>query len=102
VEDKNTGAINSKLSPGHGVQISGKDIKIAGTDSLIGIHIIDEAGNGVTVPAGDILENGPTKLLFICPPLSPGEYTIQISTQYKSEAHLRSYVFNAPLTVSAA
>ncbi|MDR2633363.1 MAG: DUF4469 domain-containing protein [Treponema sp.] len=104
VEDKASAAINAKLTPGHGVLISGKDIKISGTDSTVGIHLIDESGNALTVPSGDILENGPTKLLFICPSLSPGVYTIQISTQYagsKELAHPRSYLFNAPLTVSA-
>jgi nucleoid DNA-binding protein len=99
VEDKNSGAIDSKLSPGHGVQIIGKDIKISGTDSSVGIHIIDETGTVVSVPAGDIVENGVTKLLFICPPLSLGEYTLQVTTQYKNLAHPRSYTFNAPLTV---
>ncbi|MDR2393638.1 MAG: DUF4469 domain-containing protein [Treponema sp.] len=104
VEDKSSGAIDGKLSPGHGVQISGKDIKIAGADSSVGIHLIDETGNAVSVPAGDILENGPTKLLFICPALSVGKYTIQVTTQYspgsKELAHSRSYIFNAPLTVT--
>jgi nucleoid DNA-binding protein len=101
VEDKSSGSINNKLSPGHGAQIIGKDIKITGTDSSAGISLIDGTGNAFPVPAGDLLENGPTKLLFICPPLSPGDYTLQITTQYKSETHLRSYVFNTPLTVSA-
>jgi hypothetical protein len=100
VEDKTSGAINSKLTPGHGVQISGKDIKIVGTDSLVGIHLLDSSGNAITVPAGDILENGPTKLVFICPPLNTGDYTIQITTQYKNQVHPRSYIFNAPLTVT--
>jgi hypothetical protein len=90
IEDKTSGAINSKLTPGHGVQISGKDIKIVGTDSLVGIHLLDSSGNAVTVPAGDILENGPTKLIFICPSLNTGDYTIQITTQYKNQVHPRS------------
>ncbi|MDR2417773.1 MAG: DUF4469 domain-containing protein [Treponema sp.] len=102
VEDKSSGAIDSKLTPGHGVQLNGKDIKIAGTDSSVGIHLIDETGNVTAVPAGDILENGPTKVLFICPSLSAGDYTIQVTTQYKDLTHPRSYIFNAPLTVSNA
>ncbi|MDR1986005.1 MAG: DUF4469 domain-containing protein [Treponema sp.] len=100
VEDKASGAINSKLSPGHGVNLSGKDIKIAGTDSTVGIYLLDSTGNGIRVPSGDMLENGPTKVLFICPPLSAGEYTIQVTTQYKDQVHPRSYIFNAPLVVS--
>jgi nucleoid DNA-binding protein len=104
VEDKSSGAIDSKLTPGHGVQVIGKDIKIAGTDSAVGIHLIDQSGVMTGVPSGDILENGPTKLVFICPALSAGDYTLQISTQYSKGKELtypRSYVFNAPLTVSA-
>ena len=100
VEDKVSGAIDSKLTPGHGVQISGKDIKIAGDDSTVGIHIIDGTGNVLSVPSGDILENGPTKILFVCPALSAGDYAIQLTTQYKDHAHPRSYIFNGPLTVS--
>ncbi|MDR1400113.1 MAG: DUF4469 domain-containing protein [Treponema sp.] len=99
VEDKLTETVNEKLTPGHGVQIRGKDIKIIGTDSAVGIHLIDESGNGITVPSGDILENGPTKLLFICPPLSAGEYTLQITTQYKQSTP-RTYSFTPSLTVT--
>ena len=36
-------------------------IKITGTDSTVGIHILDAQGNAVSVFPGDILENGPTK-----------------------------------------
>ncbi|MHB9293818.1 hypothetical protein Holit_02937 [Hollandina sp. SP2] len=101
VEDNASGAVNSKLTPGHGVRISGKDIKIAGTDSTVGIHLVDSTGNGIGVPSGDILENGPTNVLFICPVLSAGDYTIQVTTQYKEQTHPRTYIFNPPLTVSA-
>jgi nucleoid DNA-binding protein len=100
VEDKSSGEINGRLSPGHGVQVSGKDLKIAGTDSSVGIYLIDETGNAISVPAEDILDNGPTKLLFICPPLNAGSFTLQISTQYKSPAAPRTYLFNTPLTVT--
>jgi hypothetical protein len=104
VEDKTSGTINTKLTPGHGVQIIGKNIKIAGTDSTVGIHLLDSSA--VTVPSGDILENGPTKVVFICPSLNGGDYTIQITTQYsgsnKDTTHPRSYLFNAPLTVRTA
>ncbi|MDR2632536.1 MAG: DUF4469 domain-containing protein [Treponema sp.] len=56
-EDKTSAAINPKFSPGHGVQISGKTIKITGTDSSAGIHLIDESGNAFTAPS---LRQGPS------------------------------------------
>jgi hypothetical protein len=103
VEDKTSGAVNSRLTPGHGVQISGKNIKISGTDGAVGIHLIDGSGNEVRVPVSDILENGPTKLLFICPVLSAGEYTLHITTQYSGnneETKIpRSYTLDASLSV---
>jgi hypothetical protein len=103
VEDKAAAALNSKLTPGHGVQISGKNIKIAGTNPACGVRFIDEAGDDVPVAASDLLENGPTKLVFICPPLNAGVYRLRVTTQYSNSSTLidppRSYTFEPPLTV---
>jgi hypothetical protein len=103
VEDKATATLNSKLSPGHGIQISGKSIKIAGTNPACGIHLIDEAGDDVPAAISDLLENGPTKLIFICPPLNAGVYSLRVTTQYSNSNTLvetpRSYTFDPPLRV---
>ncbi|MDR0374593.1 MAG: DUF4469 domain-containing protein [Treponema sp.] len=102
VEDKAGGAPNSALTPGHGARLAGKSLKIAGEGA--GIFIIDDSGDAVTVDPKDILENGRTKVLFICPSLEPGEYHLKVSTHFTSSgetAHLRSYTFDAPLAVSA-
>jgi hypothetical protein len=102
VEDKATAVLNSKLSPGHGVQLSGKNIKIAGTNPACGVRLIDEAGDDVLVAASDLLENGSTKLIFICPSLTAGVYRVRVTTQYSSSSTLvdtpRSYTFEAALT----
>jgi pSer/pThr/pTyr-binding forkhead associated (FHA) protein len=85
------------------VQIRGKNIKIAGVDSGVGVYLVDESGDEVWIVAGDILENGPTKVLFICPALSTGEYQLKISPQYSGTSEtgkvVRSYTFETPLTV---
>jgi hypothetical protein len=104
VEDKKSGAVNAALSPGHGMAVSGKCLKIAGTDPSCGVYLIDEAGDSVTVSAEDILENGGTKLVFICPALPAGVYHLKVTTQFSNASTLvsepRSYTFAAALTVS--
>jgi hypothetical protein len=105
VEDKDGGVLNGRLSPGKGALLSGRGLKIAGEDPACGVWLIDEAGGETQVSSGDILENHPTRLLFICPPLPAGSYHLRVTTQSSNSSRTvgipRSYIFPAPLVVSA-
>jgi hypothetical protein len=105
VEDKESGAVNAKLSPGHGVLVIGKCLKIAGDDPSCGVRLVDEDGDETALAPKDILENGGTRLLFICPALAAGVYHLKVTTQ-SSDGNgsvliksPRSYTFAADLTV---
>ncbi|MDR1400418.1 MAG: DUF4469 domain-containing protein, partial [Treponema sp.] len=67
ITDKATGKINSILTPGHGVQLSGKNLKVVGEGA--GVFLVADTGDIIPVPANDLLENVSTKSLFICPAL---------------------------------
>jgi hypothetical protein len=105
VVDMGTNAVNTNLSPGGNIKISGKNIKIVGEDPTVGIDIIDAAGESVMVQKMVRSRNGPTELVFICPALSAGVYRIKVTTQYSggSKHHIeppRTFTFDTPLTVS--
>ncbi|MCK9618820.1 MAG: DUF4469 domain-containing protein, partial [Lentimicrobiaceae bacterium] len=82
VTDVTTGAVNSRLSPGGGVNLSGSRIKIEGTDPAIGIHLINQQTSEViTIPQTSLLINDPSKLTFIVPATLPdGDYKLNIAT----------------------
>jgi hypothetical protein len=104
VTDAESGEVNTRLTPGGGLTISGVKIKIAGPSSSNRIEIIDDIGIGYDVPAKSVLTNTPTKITFIVPQNLPkGKYRVKLTTQYSTSSTLlkapRSITFNQELEV---
>ncbi|RUT79851.1 DUF4469 domain-containing protein [Ancylomarina longa] len=107
VTDVTSGEVNSKLTPGGGVNIIGTRIKIEGDQAGIGIKLVNETTKEeILVPTTSMLTNSPSKLSFIVPTgLVAGDYRLVISTQHSSSKVFlkkpRTYIFEYLLVVDA-
>lgn len=79
VKDRINGNINGPLVSSGSLEILGSMLKIEGEDSANGIALV--ADDGTVTQITDILENKPSRLIVLLPVLSPGIYTLKISTQ---------------------
>ncbi|MGC3977508.1 MAG: DUF4469 domain-containing protein [Paludibacteraceae bacterium] len=104
VTDVASGEINTRLTPGGGVNVTGSKIKVAGDNPACGIILINEDnGTKTTVPANAIAVNNPSKITFVAPAALPaGNYKLSICTQFSNTSTLlkepREYVFDYTLT----
>lgn len=91
VEDKKTGLKDGTVSPGFGVIIRGRNLKIAGSDEKVGVYLINDQSSEEKLPDYQIIHNKPSELTIQIPTgLLTGTYTLRITTQYnKSTAGLK-------------
>lgn len=104
IHDTKSGSINNLLTPNRNLKITGTKIKIAGDSDLTGIFFINIKDNNRTkVDPADIVTNYPSQLMLIIPELAPGEYIMEIATQFspgiKNLKHPRTITFDKILTV---
>lgn len=106
VTNVTSGEINSRLTPGGGVSVSGNKLKIDGSHTSIGIYLTNQATSDViAIPKTSILMNNPRNIMFIAPnSLVNGDYKLSITTQFCNSTTLlkepRSYCFDYVLNVS--
>ena len=104
VIDVKTGSVNDLITPNRNLRISGSKLKIVGDNSDNGIYFINNVTNErLKVDDTDIVTNNPSELIIVIPPLTIGEYKLEVVTQYSSSnaalKEPRSAVFEKPLTV---
>lgn len=105
VTDVSSGEVNTRLTPGGGINLLGSKIKIAGENTANGIILTNQTNAEVTVIAlNTILINDPSKVSFIVPvSLAKGDYKLSIATQYSSSGvqliEPRVFTFDYILTV---
>jgi len=105
VTDVTSGEVNTRLTPGGGVNIIGSRIRIAGDNPANGIALINQAtSEAVKVPMTSILANDPSIVTFVVPAgLAAGDYKLQVTTQFSTASILlnepRVYLFDYVLTV---
>jgi hypothetical protein len=104
VTDLKTGSINSALTPGRNIKLSGSKLKIAGDKAEVGLYFIPVGGGAeIKVDSSDIVVNNPGEVIAVVPALSAGVYHVRLVTQYTSGTFLktpRTYTFDKDLTVS--
>ncbi|HEY4786140.1 MAG TPA: DUF4469 domain-containing protein [Bacteroidales bacterium] len=106
VIDINSGKVNSVLTPGGGINITGSRIKIEGDKPTVGLSLINQTTNQVVpIPKTSILTNDRSKISAIVPAgLTAGDYKLSICTQYSnantSLKEPRTFVFEYLLTVA--
>jgi len=86
VTDVSSGEVNTRLTAGGGINLTGVKIKVAGDFPEIGIYLTDVNTTTVfSIPRNSILINDPSKISFIVPADLPvGDYKLSIVTQYTS------------------
>jgi predicted histone-like DNA-binding protein len=82
--DNTSGVANSHITPGGGITLSGSKMKIAGSDSSVGIALISQtSGDATFIAANAILVNKANELVFILPATLPaGNYKLSLTTQF--------------------
>ncbi len=105
--DAGSGEVNSRLTPGGGVNLTGSKMKIDGDDPAVGLSLINqETSEATAIATASLLVNEPSKITFIVPAsLAAGDYKLQICTQYSSSGtqlnEPRTYIFDYVLNVSS-
>ena len=106
VTDVTTGEVNTTLTPGGAVNVTGSKMRIAGDNPACGIMLTNEATAAmINIPASSMAVNDPSKIIFVAPAtLAPGDYKLSITTQYSSSSNTllkepRTYIFDYVLAV---
>ncbi|MDP4271688.1 MAG: DNA-binding domain-containing protein [Bacteroidota bacterium] len=103
--DVSSGEVNSRITPGGGVNLTGTRIKIDGENPANGITLTNQQSNEVVaIPKTSLLVNDPSKITFIVPSgLVEGDYKLTITTQFSSATtstkEPRTYTFEFVLNV---
>ena len=104
--DITTGLVNTCLTPGGGVNVCGKRIKIEGEPELVGICLRNMETNCETqIPASAMMMNTSSQISFVTPKELPsGHYQLVICTQYSGKGRLlkkaKVYEFGTALLVN--
>lgn len=70
---------------GRNYTLTGKNIRVAGTDAAVGITLTAANGTVTRITQDMIALNDPSKLIFLIPAgLADGSYTLTVTTQYSS------------------
>lgn len=96
--DRNSGALNGRVTPGGLARLAGSDLKFDPADPRQGVFFIGASGKEVRVEVVD--RNTARVLVFLVPALSPGEYTLQVRATLNGGEELRTGVLKQQLTVA--
>lgn len=84
-KDAATRATDGTVTPGRNYAISGRNIKVMGTDPTVGVYIVSSGGTRRKLDAEMIALNNPSDVIVLLPAdLEEGNYEIEIVTQYAS------------------
>jgi hypothetical protein len=82
--DAHSGTLNSALTPGGMLHITGHKIKVGGSDAACGVWFVNEAGGARTKVTENLGLNRPTEVMAQIPALAAGKYRLEIVTQYSN------------------
>jgi hypothetical protein len=82
--DVHTESVNSVLTPGNMVHITGHKIKVDGEDPTVGVWFIAKADGTRVKITEHLAVNRPAELVGVIPALTPGAYTLEVVTIYSS------------------
>lgn len=107
VTDVYTNQESVVMTPGRNLKISGQRLKIVGDNpSVVGVWLIKADGSSqrILVDSRDVVDNTPTLLNIVIPTLPPGDYYVEVVTQYSSGStqtkEPRTYRFETALSVA--
>lgn len=100
VKDSISGSIDNKITSGGILEIIGILLKISGDHVNNGVYFIGKDGTRNKVVT--TVQNKPGSLIVMIPTLVTGEYTLELTTQYRGSSTLktpRTGTFHKPLVV---
>jgi nucleoid DNA-binding protein len=80
LRDSVSGTVNEKLTANGVVELRGYNLKIDGDLPACGLWFVSDSG--AEIKAEVIIENKPSKIIAMIPPLSDGNYQVKVVTQY--------------------
>lgn len=104
VIDVRSGEQSSVLTPGRNLKIFGQRLTIAGESAKNGVAFVSVNGESpVVVEPEDLVDNMPSQLTVVIPQLEPGEYYVEVTTQFSTSKTVvkepRTYRFEQVLAV---
>ena len=88
-EDAATRATDRTATPGRNYILTGRLLKVAGSDPSVGIKLTDADGTETRLADDMLAVNNPSKLVILLPAtLADGEYTLTVTTQYSGTSTL--------------
>ena len=101
VKDSVSGKVNETLTAGGVIEVRGYNLRIEGDDPACGLWFVND--NGYEVKASVIIENKPSRILAMIPPLQVDNCRIKVATQYANGVKLlktpKTFVYPKSLTV---
>jgi hypothetical protein len=83
VTDVDTEAVNESLTPGGMFSLGGHKVKVAGSDPSCGVYFVSATNPAQRVAvSGHLAENTPGKIIGIIPALSPGQWKVEVVSQF--------------------
>jgi hypothetical protein len=100
IEDVEEHTVNTGIMAGSAVAVHGNRIKVEGTDPSCGVYFVPPSDPAQAVKAIRILENNPSRVMVIVPPLNGAVNRIEIITQFSGGSALSAArTISAPFTV---
>lgn len=106
VTDADGVATRAPLEAGDMCVLTGRNLKLAGTDPSVGILLtsVDSPSTTHFISPDRVSPNEPKRLQFVLPAdIAEGAWTVKVTTQYSNGARLvatpRSYVMDTPLVI---
>ncbi len=83
IEDMKTKKVNSELKKGTVVKLTGKRLRVEGTNVGVGVYLNKDDGGFVKIPARELLRNEPSCLEFVLPSevVLGATYSIEVRNQ---------------------
>jgi nucleoid DNA-binding protein len=90
---------NDLLTPGKVLKIKGEKVKLVGDNPDVGVYFMHiPTGEHIKVLACDVIQNQNARLMVVVPELTPGNYQLEIQTQYAG----KGVPLNKPRTTTFA
>jgi len=101
VKDSISNSVNENITSGGVIEIVGSMLKIDGEDPAVGVYLIDDSNTAHKIVT--LVDNKPARLIAIVPTLNPGEYRLEVKTQFNGGGQPlkqpRTGIFNKSLSV---
>lgn len=92
VTDVKTGMVDTNLTPGKNIKITGNRLKVIGPDPSCGLYFIPEKTTEATIKldTSELVVNNPSEIIAVIPALKKGRWHLKLVTQYCQGAkHLK-------------